>query len=30
MKLALIALLLSATTAAAFPITVKSCNRYVT
>ena len=30
MKLALIALLLSATSAAAFPVTVKSCNREVT
>ena len=30
MKLALIALLLSATSAAAFPVTVKSCNRDVT
>lgn len=30
MKLALLALLLSATTAAAFPVTVKSCNRDVT
>jgi iron complex transport system substrate-binding protein len=30
MKLALLALLLSATSAAAFPVTVKSCNREVT
>jgi iron complex transport system substrate-binding protein len=30
MKLAILALLLSATSAAAFPVTVKSCNREVT
>ena len=30
MKLAILALLLSATTAAAFPVTIKSCNREVT